>query len=75
MKLAFNFLDYDNNGNIGSVDILNLKRSLKEEELEAVERVFYLISVRKQLGAKMKKRFAQGVARRNDAKKLSKKDK
>ena len=68
MKLAFNFLDLDNNGNIGSVDILNLKRSLKEEDLEAVERAFYLISVRKQLGAKMKKRFVEGAERRKDAK-------
>ena len=25
-KLAFNFYDYDNNGNIGSVDILNFRR-------------------------------------------------
>ena len=25
-KMAFNFYDYDNNGNIGSVDIINLKR-------------------------------------------------
>jgi hypothetical protein len=40
-------LDYDSNGSIGSVDILNLKNSLCADELEAVEKVFYLISVRK----------------------------
>ena len=55
MKLAFNFLDYDNNGNIGSVDILNLKNSLNPETLETIQRVFYTISVRKDLGFKMKK--------------------
>lgn len=26
VRMAFNFYDYDNNGNIGSVDIINLKR-------------------------------------------------
>ena len=36
MKLAFNFLDYDANGYIGSVDILNLKNSLSLDALDEV---------------------------------------
>ena len=41
MELAFRFMDYDDNGNIGSVDILNLKRSLDRETLEELTAVFY----------------------------------
>lgn len=34
-------MDYDNNGNIGSVDILNLKRSLDKTRLEELGAIFY----------------------------------
>lgn len=36
MKLAFRFLDYDDDGNIGSVDILNLRKSLNHELVERI---------------------------------------
>ena len=35
VRMAFNFYDYDNDGSIGSVDILNLKRHY--EPLSKVE--------------------------------------
>jgi hypothetical protein len=41
MELAFRFMDFDDNGNIGSVDILNLKRSLNMDRLEELTAVFY----------------------------------
>jgi len=36
LKLAFRFLDYDDNGNIGSVDILNLKKSLHVDQMDKI---------------------------------------
>lgn len=36
MKLGFHFIDYDKSGTIGSVDILNLKESFEEQELERI---------------------------------------
>ena len=34
IRIAFRFLDYDNNGSIGSVDILNLKKSFDQKEID-----------------------------------------
>lgn len=36
VKLSFKFLDYDNSGSIGSVDIMNLKTSFTEEQMDIV---------------------------------------
>ena len=36
MKLAFRIFDYDNNGTMGSVDILKLRLSLESPEFERV---------------------------------------
>ena len=48
MTLAFNFLDYDQNGSIGSVDILNLKKSVETAESEKVISTFMKQSLGKQ---------------------------
>lgn len=55
MTLAFNFLDYDQNGSIGSVDILNLKKSVETKGSEEVLKVFLKESVSKQFGSKLGK--------------------
>jgi hypothetical protein len=33
-------LDYDNNKNIGPLDILNLRKSFDNEELEKINKIF-----------------------------------
>lgn len=58
-------MDYDQNGSIGSVDILNLKTSLLGETLEVkgfeqILEVFQKQSVEKQFGVKFK-RYARDV--------------
>ena len=40
MRLAFNFLDYDDDGSIGSVDILNLRKSFNIKEVEEINVLF-----------------------------------
>ena len=56
-KLAFRFLDYDNSGTIGSVDILNLKESFDEDELERIHKLFMDSHVKDQLGSKLSNLF------------------
>mmetsp|Transcript_4613 Transcript_4613/g.7021 ORF Transcript_4613/g.7021 Transcript_4613/m.7021 type:complete len:184 (+) Transcript_4613:971-1522(+) len=53
LELGFRFLDYDNNGNIGSVDILNLKKSIHVDKMEKIQNTFYMVAVRKQLHRNM----------------------
>lgn len=38
MKMGFNFYDYDQNGNIGSVDILNFYKCLPAWKMAKVDR-------------------------------------
>ena len=61
-KLAFRFLDYDNSGTIGSVDILNLKESFEEEELERIYKLFYDAHVKEELGVKLSKLFTKKIS-------------
>jgi len=38
--MAFRFFDYDNNGNIGSVDILNLKKCFVQDFTEKIKDLY-----------------------------------
>lgn len=71
MKLGFRFLDYDNSGTIGSVDILNLKESFEEEELERIYKLFYDAHVKDQLGIKLSKLFTKKKSGKGSSNALS----
>lgn len=40
MRMAFHFLDYDDNGSIGSVDILNLRKSFDQSHVDMIQVIF-----------------------------------
>ena len=40
VAFSFRFLDFDNSGALGSIDILNLQRCFDQEKLDEVYRLF-----------------------------------
>lgn len=53
-KLAFRIFDYDNNGTIGSVDILKLRMSMETPELERIYTTFTNKSKKASVGGSKK---------------------
>lgn len=40
MQVAFNFYDYDENGSIGSVDILNLIKTFPQDKIKNIQKLY-----------------------------------
>lgn len=66
MRLAFRFLDYDDNGSIGSVDILNLRKTFNTEMVDKIVVLFEKEQIKKTLA----RRIYQVQEKANIAKKL-----
>ena len=49
LKLAFRFMDYDNDGAIGSVDILKLRDSIAGDETEKIAQTFHEMRTRRRM--------------------------
>ena len=55
LRTMFNFYDYDNNGNLGSVDIINLKKHFDHFYLESILKEFTDVRIYREMQKNFKK--------------------
>lgn len=53
ITLSFRFLDFDNSGALGSIDILNLQKCFDPEKLDEVQKLFYEERIKRDLRRQM----------------------
>lgn len=61
LRTMFNFYDYDNNGNLGSVDIINLKKHFDHFYLEAILREFTDVRIKREMQKTFQKQINLNV--------------
>lgn len=71
MRLAFQFMDYDDDGSIGSVDILNLRKSFDLSLVESINVKFNEQLINKNLGKQLQKRLAEINMKQQSKKKFA----
>lgn len=55
--ISFRFLDFDDSGALGSIDILNLSESFEHEEMENVQKLFLEERVKRTLAIEMARKL------------------